>query len=203
MAHSIDELMMDLNAIANLPNVEVLRRPCIRYTRTVYNKVDPSGEKVCMPDYLKLIPKDGIINIPPGVRSIVDVYEGTIDRSYLGMHEIPNRRINFKRDRLGESIMLIGKYAGTVTVATTKYPTDEEGNLLIIEPMYEATLAYSKASFLKDNLSMKLQWRDTMTPYRIHDMDAERLIAACRAELHTMSRSDFRELNTMQRGARY
>lgn len=203
MAHSIDELMMDLNAIANLPNVETLRRPCIRYTRTVYNKVDPSGEKISMPDYLTLVPKNNKIEIPPGVRAVVDVYEGLIARNTMAMHEIPNPRVNFKRDRLGESILLSGFCEGVVTVAITKYPTDEEGNLLIIEPMYEAVLAYAKAAFLKDNLSMKLQWRDTMTPYRIHDMEAERLIAACRAELHGMTRSDFRELNTMQRGARY
>ena len=193
---SIDELMMDLNEEAAEPNIATLRRSCLRFTKRVYSMVDQKMERLFSREFIVYPSHDGVIDISDSVQSIIEVYQGKVKDAPIS--EIVSPRVQWRQDKVRNTVLL--DYMGCVTVEVRKYPEDEEGNLIILPFIYEAVLAFSKAQYILHKLSKKQQWRDTLSPYREYDKQAERAIAHARSEVFKMTKSDIREFIRVRKG---
>lgn len=188
---------MDLNEELNEPNPEILRRRCIRHARVVYDRVDSNG-RLITPTYKVYSGHNGVINIPDEVKNVLEVFHGDVHDASMHTDFINVPRVQFRQDRIQNKLFI--NTDGLVTVKYTGYPVDEEDNLIVLDVIYEATLAFAKASEILHRQAKKAQWREVMRPYIEYEKRAERLIAAARAEIFRMTASDWREYNKLRKG---
>jgi len=193
MHYTLEDLLIDVNEVIKRPDPESLRVALIRYVQECYRIIDPSDRLSAGSGYFHVKPVGNSITVPYGVRNIVEVYDGLVPLETVNK-DVSMSRVQFRYDRVNNKIRL-GQYnSDKLTVLATKIPTDEDGNLVIIDIIYNAVVEYCIRKYLLIELTHKKQERSTLNPYMEWKRESSRAMDSARARISEMTASDIREL---------
>lgn len=198
---AITELMTDVNRVAQLPDVEALRGPLIRYVVEVYKKV---GYRSFQTEKSKFTVVNKSISLPVATVKVFDVkttvngevgekdseyYVGCILASPLSrvvtdLHcKIYNDKIKFLSSKIKSVIVEYGML-----------PCEDTGEILIDEDIYSACVAYCSYQELLIKSSNTKQERSTLNPASFYKRESDRLIDEARAFMNSWSAIEEREI---------
>lgn len=193
MHYTLDDLLIDVNEVIRRPDPESLRTAIVRYVQECYRIIDPANKLSAGNGFYHVIPEGNSITVPFGIMNIIDVYDGVVPKETLSK-DIPMPRVQFRHDRVSNKIRLGNFSSNKLTILATKIPTDADGNLIIIDIMYNAVVEYCIRKYLLIELTHKKQERSTLNPYMEWKRESSRAMDSARARISEMTASDIREL---------
>jgi len=215
MYHTIDELLSEVNRIAQKATVDELRDSVTRNVVTVYKKVDaPSLWQGAIHNYV--LANVSSIALPPYCVFPLDVVSGRMKQSdfsssgrYIsGQYQtlLGDRSMGYPLayERSGNLLYLqpstdVRRYfsqdttiTGDVTLSYWRIPLDEQGSPLIDDRIWDAARFYCQADEARIDLHSRNKQSFSGLPYQVDSNLANAAIDAARAFCNKMAPADWR-----------